>query len=310
VGRLTAPALIACTRPTSGSGNRVRAVLGCQILAIRAAAWPTGRAFSPRITDLWSYTEGSAIPRLLSTALSPVFPYEGEAHQDSSGPERRPFIRQVRTGGELRLPAGVPSWRDVLRALPPVPQITAMVQQFFAEHLAGRPSWVFRSALMLFGHEKTQLASPVEWYLGRMQDVLKHDPDVHFVSCDVLEVFARVVAAVPNCHGLTDKGAYDSVPAAQAAVADSIYSLAPVTCWARTSPVSSTWQSISPAIVWYWRRATMNHRRRSTSDQRGWQSIPRRRPGAADHGPCGLDHPPVASLPSGLMVGAVRTCRR
>lgn len=231
MGRPTAPALIACTRPTSGLGNRVRAVLGCQILAEYEQrrffyVWPTGRAFGPRITDLWSYTEGSVIPRLLSMALSPVFPYEDEAHQDSPGPERRPWIRQVRTGAELRLPTGVPSWRDTLRALQPVPQITAMVQQFFAEHLAGRPFVGVQIRAHAVSHEKTQLASPVEWYLRRMQDVLKQDPDVQFfVSCDVPEVFARVVATVPNCHGLTDKGAYNSTRAVQTAVAD-LYLLA------------------------------------------------------------------------------------
>ena len=75
-------------------------------------------------------------------------------------------------------------------------------------------------------HDATLRESPVEWYLSRIEEIRSERPELGlYVAADTDAAFVQVARRFPDCVGQTDKGAYNSRPALQAAVAD-LYLLA------------------------------------------------------------------------------------
>jgi hypothetical protein len=75
-------------------------------------------------------------------------------------------------------------------------------------------------------HAETLQASPVEWYVDRLNRIREAHPELRlFVSADTPEGLERLRAEVPGCVGVADKGAYNSREGLRAAVTD-LYLLA------------------------------------------------------------------------------------
>lgn len=218
--------LVAYNGYDAGLGNRIRVLLSAKSLAelenrSLLYVWPTGPKFGPRVTDLWNFTGGRRISRTASRLLARRYPYGGADLRwlDEAARERR--VWQVRTGGALQLPPGARSWQEEFRALQPVPAIEDAVRGFHAEHLAGRPYVGVMIRAHSVSHAETREVSPVEWFVERMQAVRRQDPDVEFfLSCDVPEVQADVMARVGGCSAQSDKGPYNSTQAVRAAIVD------------------------------------------------------------------------------------------
>lgn len=229
--RLTDKYLIAYLAGSMGLGNRVRVLLASKSLAEHEGrrllyTWPTGDNFGPKFSELWAVDDGETIPRVLSKALSVRYPYGDEKLEWLTDEARQRKVLQILTGGILDLPSGARSWTDELRALRPVPQISDQVSAFHAHHLAGTPYIGVQIRAHAVSHEITKQASPVEWFVGRMREIREQHPDVpFFLSCDVPEVQARIEGEFDRCHGLTDKGPYNSTQAVRSSIAD-LYLLA------------------------------------------------------------------------------------
>ena len=70
-------------------------------------------------------------------------------------------------------------------------------------------------------HPTTLEASPVSWFIARMVELAREDPQTHFfLSCDDPAAERQIGEAVPNVTTLPAKGAYNTVTGVQAAVAD------------------------------------------------------------------------------------------
>jgi hypothetical protein len=218
--------LVAYNGYDTGLGNRIRVVLSAKSLAELENrrllyVWPTGPRFGPRISDLWEFDAGRRISRVTSRLLARRYPYAGADLRwlDDAARERR--VWQVRTGGELHLPPGARSWQDEFRGLRPVPAVQDAVRDFHRRHLAGRPYVGVMIRAHRVSHAETLETSPVDWFVERMLAIRRQDPDVEFfLSCDVPEVQADVVARVGGCHAQTDKGPYNSTQAVRASLVD------------------------------------------------------------------------------------------
>jgi hypothetical protein len=209
----------------SGLGNRIRVVLGAKMLALSEDrdfyyVWPTGRTFGPKLSDLWRFDDPS-IPSVVSRTLALKYPYLDESLNWLNESRRGARVWQIRTGHALHLPPGTRSWHEEFRSLRPVSEIETRVEQCYSSELADRPYVGVMIRAHSASHAKTIEHSPVEWYLDRMRAIRKDIPDVQFfVSCDVPEVQRKVSAEIGGCHGLTDKGVYNTVEGVRAAVAD------------------------------------------------------------------------------------------
>jgi hypothetical protein len=223
--------LIAYNGYDAGLGNRVRVVLASKSLAELEGrsflyVWPTGEKFGPRFSDLWEIDDGRRVSRATSRLLARRYPYVDEklAWLDDRAREQR--VWQIRTGGILALPPEARTWQEEFRGLVPVPAVADVVRDFHREHVAGRPYIGVMIRAHSVSHAKTRQISPVEWFVQRMTEIRKAEPDVQFfLSCDVPEVQQDVMARVGGCHAQTDKGAYNSTQAVRASVAD-LYLLA------------------------------------------------------------------------------------
>lgn len=224
------PSIVAYNGYDAGLGNRVRVVLGAKSLANLERrefyyVWPTGHLFGPKLSDLWQF-KGKTIPRSFSRALSRVFPYEDQTLEWLNDAKRREHVWQIRTGSPLALPAAAQSWQDEFRALTPVQQISEIVTSFFDENLRDTPYVGVMIRAHSVAHPKTRSASPVDWFVSRMREIQASAPTTRFyVSCDVPSVQEQVMADIPHCVGLTDKGSYNSTAGVRSAVAD-LYLLA------------------------------------------------------------------------------------
>ena len=222
--------VVSFNRMGAGLGNRVRAVLGAQSLARWADrqflyVWPVGRQFGPRLTDLWAF-DAPTVPRAVSRALAPVWPYRDHT-MDWLTPERdHDAVWQIRTAHALALPPEAGLWEEGLRALVPSPLVAGRVNEFYDRNLRGRRYVGVMIRAHTLSHAKTLESSPVEWFTRQMAHMAATDPGLSFfVSCDVPEVTAEVLRTIPGSVSQSDKGAYNSVPGVQAAVAD-LYLLA------------------------------------------------------------------------------------
>jgi hypothetical protein len=138
---------------------------------------------------------------------------------------RQERVWQIRTPHALNLPAGAASWQSSLRALEPVEPIRRGILELSGA-VAARPYLGVMIRAHSVAHDETLRASPVDWYLDRIEEIRAIRPDLGlYVSADTDAAFARVARRFPDCLGQTDKGAYNSRPALRAAVVD-LYLLA------------------------------------------------------------------------------------
>lgn len=215
----------------TGLGNRVRVVLSTQILAEQEGrrllyVWPTGKGFGPAFGALFDFDGGRSVPRSVSRLIARRYPYvDASLSWLDDGMRRRP-LWQIRTGAPLNLPDGSPTWGERLRQLTPAPDIEARVRTLFDAELRGRPYVGVMIRAHSVSHEATKKASPVEWFVERMQEVRAEHPDVvFFICCDVPEVQARVSRLLGGCVGQVDKGGYNTVEGVKSSVVD-LYLLA------------------------------------------------------------------------------------
>jgi hypothetical protein len=222
------PSIISCARPRWGLGNRLRSLLGARALAgseqrTLLYAWPTGRHFGARLTDLWQF-DAPQVSTALSAALSWRYPYRG-ADLDWLDDARGDWLWQIRTGHELQLPAGL-DWTEDLRRLRPTRAVAQRVATFFEDHLSGRPYLGVMVRAHEVSHAETRQHSPVAWYLARIRQIRNDRPQLPiFLSCDVPEVQHRLLAEFGNAYALDDKGGYNTRVGLQSAVVD-LYLLA------------------------------------------------------------------------------------
>lgn len=222
--------LVAYNGYDSGLGNRVRVVLGSRSLADLegrdfAYVWPTGSLFGPRFNELWDF-RGRTLSRSTSRVLAWRFPYRDETLGWITEGTRREWLWQIRTGSPINLPSTARPWQDELRALQPVPEIASAVTDFFDAELRGTAYVGVMIRAHSVSHGKTRQASPVDWFIRRMREILAEAPGTRFfVSCDVPEVQQRVIDAVPGCCAQRDKGGYNSTAGVRSAIAD-LYLLA------------------------------------------------------------------------------------
>ena len=228
---MASKALIAYNGADSGLGNRMRVVLGAKVLAEHERrrlyyVWPTGPLFEPRLTELWDFHGGTPVARSVSRALAKLYPYETADVAAASPRLRARRVRQIRTGGELRLPPGLRSWREEFRSLTPAPDIAGRVVDFFDDRLRDRPYVGVQIRAHAVSHPQTKDASPVSWFRSRMRQIAARQPGtVFFVSCDVPEVVSALASEIPNVQALSDKGGYNTVAGVKSAIVD-LYLLA------------------------------------------------------------------------------------
>lgn len=221
--------IIAVTRPYHGLGNRMRVVFGAKALAwitnrTFSYVWPIGSAFGARLTDLW-VVDDEPITQWRSKLLSVRHPYRDET-LDWVGEAQSDSVWQIRTAHELLLPHRPREWERELHRVQPVPEIQKAVHDFHQRHLAGSP-WVgVMVRVHPLSHKETLEASPIEWYVNRVNELRRAHPDVRFfVSSDTPEAAETLLAAVPGCVTVRGKGPYNSRSGLQAAVTD-LYLLA------------------------------------------------------------------------------------
>lgn len=226
---LSHKSLIVAAGKYHGLGNRVRAVLGSEVLARLegrrfAYAWPTGSAFGASFDELWEY-DRLRLPTPVSRAIAWRVPYRDGRLGWLDETARDEKIWQIRTPHALSLPT--PSaWEDELRLLRPVSEVRQRVNQVFGASFVDRPFVGVMVRAHAHSHEATRLHSPVEWYLTRMAELRAAWPEVgFFVSADTEAALQQIQAAFPDAVSQPDKGAYNSKAALVASVAD-LYLLA------------------------------------------------------------------------------------
>lgn len=227
---LRKPAILAFTGKYHGLGNRVRVVLGSQVLARResrafAYTWPTGAQFGARFDQLWEF-DAPTVPAALSRVLAPRFPYRDHQLNWLDDDARTQRLWQIRTPHAIELPPDCPRWETTLRALAPTSQVAARIRRAFDNGPAARPYVGVMIRVNPIAHTQTLNRSPLEWYLNRMREIREFWPDVPFyIAADTPDAFLAVSSAFPGCFGTADKGAYNSERALVASVVD-LYLLA------------------------------------------------------------------------------------
>lgn len=226
---VTDRSLIVAAGKFHGLGNRVRAVLGSDVLArlegrAFAYAWPTGPAFGAAFDELWEY-DRLRVPVALSRALVWRAPYRDAGLGWLDDAARNEKMWQIRTPHALSLPAPL-SWEEELRALRPVGEVRQRVSGVFESSFRARPYVGVMVRAHAHSHEATRLHSPVEWYLRRMTELRERWPDVgFFVSADTDAALQQIRQGFPDAVSQHDKGGYNTRPALVASVAD-LYLLA------------------------------------------------------------------------------------
>lgn len=220
--------LVAVNGAWAGLGNRIRFTLSAEAIAAAegrdfAYVWPTRAGlFEPELTDLWHYG-GAQLP------WGSVVPTMTEHRARLS---RHRLLTDLRSAREwavlgtsvLHGDGREASWERRFPTLAPVPEISELVDRVRAI-LPGRYVGVqVRAARTM--HETTAAASPVGWFVSRMQQIVHDDPSTHFfLSCDDPTTEQLIRDAFPHVTTLADKGRYNSLEGLRAAVAD-LYLLA------------------------------------------------------------------------------------
>lgn len=225
----TGKSLIVAAGKYHGLGNRVRAVLGSEVLSrlenrTFAYAWPTGPAFGAAFDELWEY-DRARVPAVMSRVLAWRAPYRDGRLGWLDESARREKIWQIRTPHALSLPIPT-AWEDELRSLRPVSEVRQRVTGVFDESFSQRPFVGVMVRAHAHSHEATRLHSPVEWYLTRMAAIRRDWPEVgFFISADTEEALHQLQRSFPDSVSQPEKGAYNSKGALVASVAD-LYLLA------------------------------------------------------------------------------------
>lgn len=207
--------LVAVNLPYAGLGNRLRFTLSAQAVAEAEGrafsyVWPTSPDFDARFTDLWRF-DATEIPGKGGPYL---------AHTDDLTALRDEPEWVVKSASPIKGDGTERSWEARLAALPLAPHLADAVDQFHHDRLSGRYVGVqIRASVKT--HEKTLDASPVSWFTGRMRDLLAADPDTRFfLSCDVPDVQAAVLAEFPSAVALPVPEGYNSRAGIEKAVVD------------------------------------------------------------------------------------------
>jgi hypothetical protein len=221
--------LIVATGKYHGLGNRIRTVLGGEVLArlegrTFAYTWPTGAQFGASFDELWEY-DRMRLPALVSRALAWPVPYRDGSLEWLNDDVRQERVWQIKTAHGLRLPASSP-WEDELHALRPVREVRQRVSEIFDSRLSDRPFIGVMVRAHANSHAETLRHSPVEWYSQRMREIQGLWPEVaFFISADTVAALDRLMREFPHSVSQVDKGAYNSKKALLASVAD-LYLLA------------------------------------------------------------------------------------
>lgn len=222
-----ARAVVAYNGSDAGLGNRMRVTLGGARYAAHLDAkffyvWPTSSQFEPRPDELWEWSAGTRIPRILSRGAGKFTGFEGKDLRRVS-PGR---VVQIRTGGELLLPAEAGDWREDFRALTPVEEISEVVTLIHAEHLGTEPYIGIQIRVHSVSHQRTKDTSPLEWFTERMRKLSEAYPSARFfVSCDVPEIKRQILRAFPSASAHIVEAQYNSTAAVRASIVD-LYLLA------------------------------------------------------------------------------------
>lgn len=261
---INAPAgatLLATNLSYAGLGNRMRFTLSALSLATSTGrnfcyAWPQTDMFQPPLTDLWQF-EHPEISWAEATEAAKSHPYIGKSEDLKT---ENPFWH-LRSGNSLTIPNGAQTWFERLRGLTPSDAIRARIEASF-DDLRGAPYVGVSIRAHEQSHAKTKEASPTSWYLNRMAEIVARFPNMKFfISCDVPEVQAQIIAAYPTSVGLTDKGGYNSAEGVIAGVVD-LYLLA-----SSSYMIVPYWSSF-PIMAWELtgRRITMETSRAGRCD--------------------------------------------
>ncbi|WP_232084037.1 hypothetical protein [Arthrobacter sp. SO5] len=175
--------------------------------------------FGCRISDLWEYPL-EAVPLERSKEIWEEFPRQTAA-TDFNAPEwERVNVWHVHSNAALILPPGADSWQQRLCGLKLQPTLASSVEQWRKKLPVSYVGVQIRAHAELT-HQKTLDASPVDWFLERMETIQEAAPDTSFfVSCDVEATQERIFAEIPNCFGLTAKGEYNSAAALRSSIVD------------------------------------------------------------------------------------------
>ena len=209
-----------------GLGNRMRVILSSLAYARSQNrdleyVWDSSVGMKPALTDLWRFPY-----RRVSPLRSRLLQLTGHGYLKDriaewpSDVDRKPLI-QVKTVHALKDAAGEPiDWGPQLRELETTPAVQDRVFRIWNDRLAGRP-YIGVQIRAHDAHPKTVEASPVEWFIGRMQELRADNPDVEFfLSSDSEAATKQVIDAVGPVAVQTDIGDYHTTKRVQAAVAD------------------------------------------------------------------------------------------
>ena len=210
----------------------MRALLGAKELSDRngwrfSYTWDDHSAgLSAKLEELWEhdFVRSSRVAAVMRTLPKREF-LSGDVRSWPSDSETRRRI-DVKTGDYIIDRSGDRlDWGRRLRML----RTSDAVARRITEMSTGLGQGAF-VGVMIRAHEashpKTKEFSPVRWYEQRMRELLDQRADLRFyISCDVPEVAAALVAKFPSAVTQHNKGGYNTTTGTQAAVAD-IYMLA------------------------------------------------------------------------------------
>lgn len=210
-----------------GLGNRMRALLSSLGLAEEqgrdfAFVWDHRSSdFRPNLEDLWvtDLKEWSQ-PRALATALRHGWFLESDMREWPSDAMNRKVI-SLRTGSYIINAEGDRyAWGKHFRELTPVAAIEERISAPW-KSLVGRQFVGVMVRAHSEAHQKTKDASPVSWYVRRMNELQREYPGLAFyVSSDTQSAVDEIRSEVRDVISQSDKGPYNSVEGVQAAVAD------------------------------------------------------------------------------------------
>lgn len=209
-----------------GLGNRMRVILSSLAYARSQDrdfeyVWDSSVGMKPALTDLWEFPYRRVSP--LQSRLLWLTGHRYVKDRTADWPadvEAKPLI-QVKTVHALKDDAGEPiEWGRELRELETTGAVQDRIFRIWNDTLAGRP-YIGVQIRAHDAHPKTVEASPVEWFIGRMQELRAENPNVQFfLSSDSEAATRQVIDAIGPVAVQTDIGDYHTTKRVQAAVAD------------------------------------------------------------------------------------------
>lgn len=210
----------------SGLGNRLSLVLSSQAIADAEGRtfyyhWPVGegktRQFGARFDELWDYTGGILID---APGPTPMVEFFSERGYGDLEPVRNDPVISLAGNAPIPPVGASRDWTDILAELNPSEEVRALSavpmqqlgQDFIGVQVRAHPTLT---------HRVTLAASPVEWFIDRMQEIRREKPDtVFYLSSDTSAATEQIKAAVPGVISMTKTGAYNSRHGVIESVAD------------------------------------------------------------------------------------------